>query len=95
MAKSTVKWFNGKKGYGFIVNPEGDEDIFVHFSNIVSEQRFKFLNQDAEVDFDLDKTGKGLQAKNVREISGFYHPEERPAYQNSGAKSLTYQALYR
>ncbi|HWQ25957.1 MAG TPA: cold shock domain-containing protein [Chlorobaculum sp.] len=68
MAKSKVKWFDGKKGYGFILNPEGGEDIFVHFSAIVSEQSFKVLNQDAEVEFELDKTQKGLQAKNVREF---------------------------
>ena len=51
------------------MNPEGGEDIFVHFSAIQSEQSFKVLNQDAQVDFELDKTQKGLQAKNVREIS--------------------------
>lgn len=67
MAKSKVKWFDGKKGYGFILNPEGGEDIFVHFSAIVSDQSFKVLNQDSEVEYDLDKTQKGLQAKNVRE----------------------------
>lgn len=70
MAKSKVKWFDGKKGYGFILNPEGGEDIFVHFSAIVSEQSFKVLNQDAEVEYELDKTQKGLQAKNVREFPG-------------------------
>lgn len=69
MAKSKVKWFDGKKGYGFILNPEGGEDIFVHFSAIISEQSFKVLNQDAEVEYDLDRTQKGLQAKNVRELS--------------------------
>ncbi len=68
LRKSKVKWFDGKKGYGFIVNPEGGEDIFVHFSAIVSEQSFKVLNQDAEVEFELDKTDKGLQARNVCEI---------------------------
>ncbi|HWR00382.1 MAG TPA: cold shock domain-containing protein [Chlorobaculum sp.] len=68
MAKSKVKWFDGKKGYGFILNPEGGEDIFVHFSAIVSDQSFKVLNQDADVEFELDKTQKGLQAKNVREF---------------------------
>jgi CspA family cold shock protein len=68
MAKSKVKWFDGKKGYGFILNPEGGEDIFVHFSAIVSDQSFKVLNQDAEVEYELDKTQKGLQAKNVREF---------------------------
>ncbi len=69
MALSKVKWFDGKKGYGFLLNPDGGEDIFVHFSAIQSEQSFKILNQDAEVDFELDKTQKGLQAKNVREVS--------------------------
>jgi CspA family cold shock protein len=69
MAKSKVKWFDGKKGYGFILNPEGGEDIFVHFSAIISDQSFKVLNQDALVEFDLDKTQKGFQAKNVRELS--------------------------
>lgn len=68
MPKSKVKWFDGKKGYGFILNPEGGEDIFVHFSAIVSDQSFKVLNQDADVEYDLDKTQKGLQAKNVREF---------------------------
>jgi CspA family cold shock protein len=69
MAISKVKWFDGKKGYGFILNPEGGEDIFVHFSAIVSDQSFKVLNQDSEVEYELDKTQKGLQAKNVREFS--------------------------
>ena len=69
MAISKVKWFDGKKGYGFLLNPEGGEDIFVHYSAIQSDQSFKVLNQDAEVDFELDSTQKGLQAKNVREVS--------------------------
>ncbi len=69
MAISKVKWFDGKKGYGFLLNPEGGEDIFVHFSAIQSDQNFKVLNQDADVDFELDTTQKGLQARNVREIS--------------------------
>ncbi|HHE31679.1 MAG TPA: cold shock domain-containing protein [Chlorobaculum parvum] len=69
MAKSKVKWFDGKKGYGFILNPEGGEDIFVHFSAIISDQSFKVLNQDSEVEYELDKTQKGLQAKSVRELS--------------------------
>ena len=69
MAISKVKWFDGKKGYGFILNPDGGEDIFVHFSAILSDQSFKVLNPDADVEYELDKTQKGLQAKNVREIS--------------------------
>ncbi len=81
--KSKVKWFDGKKGYGFIVNPDGGEDIFVHFSAVISDQSFKVLNQDAEVEFEIDQTQKGLQAKNVREISSGqgvvpYTPSESP-----------------
>lgn len=78
MAISKVKWFDGKKGYGFILNPDGGEDIFVHFSAILSDQSFKVLNQDAEVDFELDTTQKGLQAKNVRETSGISQSEVAP-----------------
>ena len=83
MAISKVKWFDGKKGYGFLLNPEGGEDIFVHFSAIQSDQNFKVLNQDADVDFELDKTQKGLQAKNVREISS-----------NDSANSATVQMSF-
>ena len=83
MAISKVKWFDGKKGYGFLLNPEGGEDIFVHFSAIQSDQNFKVLNQDADVDFELDKTQKGLQAKNVREISS-----------NGSANSATVQMSF-
>jgi CspA family cold shock protein len=65
MATGKVKWFDKKKGYGFLVNPNGGKDIFVHFSDICSEHRFKFLYQDNEVDFDIENTSKGLKAKNV------------------------------
>ncbi len=83
MAISKVKWFDGKKGYGFLLNPEGGEDIFVHFSAIQSDQNFKVLNQDADVDFELDKTQKGLQARNVREIS-------RNGQENSGTALFSF-----
>jgi len=79
MAKSKVKWFDGKKGYGFILHPEGGEDIFVHFSAINSEQPFKVLNQDAEVEFEFDTTQKGLQAKNVLELTESSQNGEHPA----------------
>ena len=83
MAISKVKWFDGKKGYGFLLNPEGGEDIFVHFSAIQSDHNFKVLNQDADVDFELDKTQKGLQARNVREIS-------RNGQENSGTALFSF-----
>ncbi|MEI8033690.1 MAG: cold shock domain-containing protein [Chlorobiaceae bacterium] len=67
MVKSKVKWFHHRKGFGFILNPDGGEDIFVHYSHIVSEQKFKFLHTDAEVDFELEATTNGLQARKVQE----------------------------
>lgn len=67
--KSQVKWFDGKKGYGFIVNPVGGEDIFVHYSAIASERKYKMLDQGAPVEFELLTTSKGLQAQNVKQLT--------------------------
>ena len=64
--RGKVKWFNNDKGYGFIEYNE-NEDIFVHYSSILSEG-FKTLVEGQYVDFDLVKTDKGLQAKNVIEV---------------------------
>ena len=61
-----VKWFNNEKGYGFI-DYAGNEDIFVHYSTILSEG-YKTLVEGQYVKFDLVRTDKGLQAKNVIEI---------------------------
>ena len=61
-----VKWFNNDKGFGFIEYKDG-EDIFVHYSAILSEG-YKNLVEGQEVQFELVRTDKGLQAKNVVEI---------------------------
>ncbi|WP_078809678.1 cold-shock protein [Selenihalanaerobacter shriftii] len=58
-----VKWFDTKKGYGFIEQEDGD-DIFVHYSAI-EEDGFKDLSEDQEVSFEVVENDKGLQAKNV------------------------------
>ena len=66
MAEGTVKWFNEKKGYGFISRDEGD-DIFVHFSSI-NMSGFKKLEEGDRVSFDVEEDEKGLKAKNVMKI---------------------------
>lgn len=66
MMKGKVKWFNNDKGFGFIEYTDM-EDIFVHYSSIRSEG-YKSLVEGQYVEFELVRTDKGLQAKNVVEI---------------------------
>ncbi|MHC4265655.1 MAG: cold-shock protein [Planctomycetota bacterium] len=63
MSEGTVKWFNPKKGYGFISTTDG-RDIFVHYSNI-SGDGYKSLEQGDTVKFDVVEGEKGLRADNV------------------------------
>jgi CspA family cold shock protein len=62
---STVKWFDAKKGYGFINHPEGGDDVFVHYSQIQSEDDFKTLRTGQTVQFEMEDGPKGLHALNV------------------------------
>jgi cold shock protein len=64
MAKGTVKWFNEKKGFGFIVDPEVPTDIFVHFS-VIQADGFKTLNEGENVEYELYQDEKGAKARNV------------------------------
>lgn len=63
MQQGTVKWFNAKKGYGFISDEEG-KDVFVHFSALNMEG-FKELKDGESVEFDVVDGDKGPQAANV------------------------------
>ena len=66
MAQGRVKWFNDKKGYGFI-EVEGEGDVFVHFSAIEGSG-FRSLNDGAAVIFEIEQGGKGPQAVQVKEM---------------------------
>jgi CspA family cold shock protein len=61
--KGVVKWFNAAKGYGFIQRASG-EDVFVHFSAI-QMSGYRTLEEGAEVEFEVKRGPKGLQAENV------------------------------
>ncbi|MDL2234323.1 cold-shock protein [Ruminococcaceae bacterium OttesenSCG-928-L11] len=67
MYQGTVKWFNAEKGYGFISNDDGGEDVFVHYSSIMTEG-YKSLNEGQKVTFDTEpdpKNASKLKAVNV------------------------------
>ncbi len=64
MRTGTVKWFNESKGYGFIAPQDGGDDVFVHYSSIQGSG-FKTLAEGQQVDFDVERGPKGLQAVNV------------------------------
>lgn len=63
--RSVVKWFDAKKGYGFIVHPRGGADIFVHYSQIVSDKEFKTLRTGQVVEYQLTDGPKGPHAAEV------------------------------
>ncbi|MFZ1981934.1 MAG: cold-shock protein [Smithella sp.] len=66
MAQGKVKWFNERKGFGFIEKEEGG-DVFVHFSAIQASG-FKTLNEGQLVSFDVVEGKKGQEAENVKPI---------------------------
>src|SRR5947209_10989578 len=65
MATGTVKWFNDAKGFGFITQDGGGEDVFCHHTAIQAEG-FRTLAEGQKVTFEVQKGPKGLQAQNVR-----------------------------
>ena len=71
-----VKWFDARKGYGFIAR-EGQEDVFVHFSSIEMEG-YKTLDDGTEVDFDIVTTERGPQAARVCRAESTEAPSPEP-----------------
>ncbi|MDW1501779.1 cold-shock protein, partial [Vibrio sp. YT-19(2023)] len=63
-ATGSVKWFNESKGFGFLSQSDGGDDVFVHFNAIVSDG-FKTLIEGQQVTFNVERGQKGLQAANV------------------------------
>ena len=63
-ARGMVKWFNEKKGFGFIVDPNVPTDVFVHFSAIRADG-FRTLNEGDQVAYELYRDEKGAKARNV------------------------------
>ena len=66
--KGKVKWFNGKKGYGFIEREDGEKDCFVHAS-AVREAGLRFLNENDAVEFEIQDGDKGPSAVNLKKTS--------------------------
>jgi len=67
MPKGKVKWFDAKKGYGFLVGDDGT-DVFIHYSDISTDQSYKTLDKGVSVEYDLIEDQKGKKAANVRAV---------------------------
>ncbi len=67
MARGKVKWFNDSKGYGFIEQQDGGDDVFVHFSAIQTDG-FRTLQEGQVVEFEVKSEEKGLKAEKVVQL---------------------------
>eukprot|EP01129_Flabellula_baltica_P015631 TRINITY_DN8029_c0_g1_i1.p2 TRINITY_DN8029_c0_g1~~TRINITY_DN8029_c0_g1_i1.p2 ORF type:complete len:105 (-),score=38.73 TRINITY_DN8029_c0_g1_i1:64-378(-) len=65
-----VKWFNEEKGFGFIIDAETQQDVFVHYREIQSDKTFRSLREDDLVEFEINETTKGNQAVQVVQVEG-------------------------
>ncbi len=75
MPTGTVKWFNPRKGFGFIIPDDGGNDVFVHYSGIeVTENEFATLHENEKVEYETREGKKGIEAYDVKVI-GEAEPE--------------------
>jgi cold shock protein len=70
MSQGKVKWYNTDKGFGFIAPSDGSPDVFVHRNNIVGLQFGEGLREEEEVEYEVERTPKGLSAINVEQVGG-------------------------
>ena len=67
MPSGKVKWFNSKKGYGFITEDETEKDIFLHVSSL-EDSKLRVLKEDQKIEFDIKEEKNKLQAINIKKI---------------------------
>ncbi len=87
MPVGTVKWFNNSKGYGFIIEEGGTEDLFAHFSSIQMEG-YKTLKAGQKVVFEKQVAGKGIHAVNISSLE-VQQPTPIKAAETSAEKPST------
>ena len=68
MKQGKIKFFDSKKGFGFIAPDDGGEDIFVHRNNVENLDSNQGLEDNEAVEFEVEETPKGLSATNVRSL---------------------------
>jgi len=67
MPTGKVKWFNSKKGYGFITDDDTEKDIFLHVSAL-EESKLKILKEEQKLEFEIKEENKKLQAINLKKV---------------------------
>lgn len=70
MATGVIKWFNNKKGYGFIVRESDGKDVYIHACDVEQPEFEKNLNTGDRVEFDIMQTPKGVKAIQVKRLKG-------------------------